>query len=76
MFQIGSKVKTHPEALRLRAVRVDRGEGVITKIYPGNSYGTWPAFLVVRWENGQTTDIHAKHVYELSHSQPCNTRTP
>ena len=64
-FQVGSNVRTRPEALRTRAVRVDRGEGVVTKIYPGASYGVWPAFLVVRWTNGQTTDIHVKNVYEI-----------
>lgn len=65
MLQIGSKVRVHPEALRIRAIRVDRGEGIITGIKPGISYGKWPAFLVVHWENGKTTDIHAKHVYEI-----------
>lgn len=64
-IQVGSNVRTHSEALRTRMVRVDRGEGVVTKIYPGVSYGVWPAFLVVSWANGQTTDIHVKNVYEI-----------
>lgn len=66
MIQVGSKIAVHPEALRIHAVRVDRGAGEVIKIRPGVSYGKWPAFLVVRWESGETTDIHVKHVYEIT----------
>jgi hypothetical protein len=64
-IEVGTKVRVHPEALRCRSVRIDRGMGTITKIHPGSSYGVWPAFLVVRWENGQTTDIHVKNIYVI-----------
>lgn len=65
MIQVGTRIALQPEAIRIRAIRVDRGAGEVIKIYPGRSYGQWPAFLAVRWENGQTTDIHVKHVYEV-----------
>ena len=64
-MKIGSKVVVRYESLRTRKVRVNRGEGRVIGIHPGRNYGKWPAYLIVKWANGQTTDIKVDHVCEI-----------